>query len=115
MLIATMVRKDVRDAAIAELEGEKRVVVAQELETMGITSARRYAARLWEETLRETRNNLGEHFGEEEAGRLRELRKQDLQNFEAVITAASKDRFKVAMQMFSNMLQRREDELYEPA
>ncbi|MDO0789988.1 vacuolar-type H+-ATPase subunit H [Xanthomonas arboricola] len=115
VLIATMVRKDVRDAAIAELEGEKRVVVAQELETMGITSARRYAARLWEETLRETRNNLGEHFGEEEAGRLRELRKQDLQNFEAVITAASKDRFKVAMQMFSNMLQRREDELYEPA
>ncbi|WP_188252566.1 hypothetical protein [Stenotrophomonas maltophilia] len=115
VLIATMVRKDVRDAAVAELDGEKRVAVAQDLDTMGITSARRYAARLWEETLRETRNNLGEHFGEEEAGRLRELRKQDLQAFEAVITTASKDRFKVALQMFSNMLQRREDELYEPA
>lgn len=115
VLIATMVRKDVRDAAVAELDSAKRGAVAQDLESMGITSARRYAARLWEETLRETRNNLGEHFGEEEAGRLRELRKQDLQAFEAVITTASKDRFKVAMQMFSNMLQRREDELYEPA
>lgn len=115
VLIATMVRKDVRDAAVSELNGEKKLEVAQDLETMGITSARRYAARLWEETLRETRNNLGDHFGEEEAGRLRELRKHDLQAFEAVIVTNSKGRFKVAMQMFSNMLQRREDELYEPA
>lgn len=115
ILIATLVRPDVRKAATNGLSAALKKTVGHELEVMGLVSVRRYATRLWEETVRETRNNLGDYFGEEEAGRLRELRQRDLKRFESIIIDQSKDRFNVALQMLSNALQRNEDDLYEPA
>ncbi len=115
ILIATLIRPDVLKAATTGLAAPAKKTLSAQLEALGLSSVRRYAERLWEETVRETRGNLGDYFGEEEAGRLREIRQRNLKQFESVIIDKSKDRFHVALRLLSNALERSEDDLYDPA
>jgi hypothetical protein len=115
-LLATLLRGNVRAAALekiptARLTQDAKERLDQRLQDIGLAAAREYAERLWEETLRETRNNLGDHFGEIRAGQLREIKQTNLKEFEQAVSAKAQDRYQVAVALFANRLDRRTEEL----
>lgn len=117
ILMATLLRDDVRAAALAALPQDKELqrTYDQSLVDIGLQAARSYADRLWDETLRETRNNLGDYFGEAEAGRLRELKQTNMKEFERIVSENAQDRYRAALTLLANRLSRPTAELLRTA
>ncbi|HZG45597.1 MAG TPA: DNA sulfur modification protein DndB [Allosphingosinicella sp.] len=113
ILLASLLRPEVRDAALAEfsLNDSDRTAFSQSLAVEGLVAAQAYSSRLWEETLRETRNNLGDYFGETKAGQLRDLKTTKLQQFEREVSESAQIRFNAALSTLANRLGRRTQDL----
>lgn len=114
ILIATLLRSDVREAALAVLPEEKKEEYDRSLMDLGLQAAREYTDRLWDETLRETRNNLGDYFGEIHAGQLRELKQTNLKDFERQVSDNAQERYSMALTQLANRLGRRNEDLVRP-
>lgn len=113
ILTSTLLLPNVRTAALDELNANAEVRRAYEetLVDMGLVAARAYADRLWEVTLRDTRNNLGDYFGEVEAGRLREEKQTNMKAFENAVSENAQVRYRAAVTLLANRLGRRSADL----
>jgi hypothetical protein len=107
--LATLVRRDVRDALLAQLgeaiAAEKRIAFASRMYQVGLEAALRFTAVLKTETVREVRRNLADFFGEEKAGNLRAIRQTDPVAFDKEIAETAGVQFDEALMHFANKLE----------
>jgi hypothetical protein len=118
ILMSTLLRDDVRKAALDALPAEQqpqRDNYNKRLEDLGREATYDYTDRLWDETLRHTRNNLGDYFGELEAGRLREIKQTNRTKFEQDVSENALVRYRRALELLANSLGRHTDDLVRPA
>lgn len=105
--VAALLRSDVQAAVIGELHGidapsAERIV--QRLRQTGLQAAQEYTAILKQEIIKDVRRNLGDFFGEAQAGNLKEIRQTQPEVFDEEVGRMASERFEIALFRLANML-----------
>ncbi|AKC79857.1 hypothetical protein XB05_14630 [Xanthomonas arboricola] len=105
--VAALLRDDVRAAVIEELGDMDEPTaerVVQRLRQTGLQAAQDYTAVLKQEILKDVKRNLGDFFGEAQAGNLKEIRQTQPDVFDEEVGKMANERFEVALFRLANML-----------